>query len=106
MTHFVERHRIHPLNELRDALELAGLAVRRSESGCQSGDRAVLATHWDIASEPTVLLTTTTFRNYTANPSGGRAEALRKAQLAMIGDPRTAHPVFWAPFVVVGEGGL
>ncbi len=71
-----------------------------------AGSRAVLATHWDIASEPTVQLTTTTFRNYTANPSGGRAEALRKAQLAMIGDPRTAHPVFWAPFVVVGEGGL
>jgi hypothetical protein len=37
----------------------------------------------------------------------GRAEALRRAMLAMIdkGEPRQAHPAYWAPFVVVGEGG-
>jgi hypothetical protein len=36
----------------------------------------------------------------------GRAEALRRAMLAMIdkGAPRETHPAFWAPFVVVGEG--
>ena len=36
----------------------------------------------------------------------GRAEALRRAMLAMIdkGEAREAHPAFWAPFVVVGEG--
>jgi CHAT domain-containing protein len=36
----------------------------------------------------------------------GRAEALRRAMLAMIdkGEPRQAHPSYWAPFVVVGEG--
>jgi CHAT domain-containing protein len=34
------------------------------------------------------------------------AEALRRAMLAMIdkGKPHEAHPAFWAPFVVVGEG--
>jgi len=37
----------------------------------------------------------------------GRAEALRRAMLAMIdkGKPHEAHPAYWAPFVVVGEGG-
>jgi CHAT domain-containing protein len=36
----------------------------------------------------------------------GAAEALRRAMLAMIdtGEPRQAHPAFWAPFVVIGEG--
>jgi CHAT domain-containing protein len=32
--------------------------------------------------------------------------ALRRAMLAMIdtGKPHEAHPAYWAPFVVVGEG--
>lgn len=38
----------------------------------------------------------------------GRAEALRRSMLAMMeteGKEHFAHPMFWAPFVVVGEGG-
>ncbi|MDP2824981.1 MAG: CHAT domain-containing protein [Sulfuritalea sp.] len=45
---------------------------------------------------------------YEANPGQGKAEALRKAMLALIATPKHpeyAHPIFWAPFVVVGEGG-
>ena len=41
-------------------------------------------------------------------PNIGRAEALRRSMLALIEDrdhPHYAHPMFWAPFVVVGEGG-
>jgi CHAT domain-containing protein len=36
----------------------------------------------------------------------GRAEALRRAMLALIGsgDPHTAHPAYWAHFIIVGEG--
>jgi len=37
----------------------------------------------------------------------GRAEALSRAMLSVIEDrvrPDAAHPSFWAPFVVVGEG--
>ena len=36
----------------------------------------------------------------------GRAEALRRSMLALIekGAPHEAHPAYWAPFVVVGEG--
>ncbi len=44
-----------------------------------------------------------------ADDSGiGRAEALRRSMLAMMeteGKDYFAHPMFWAPFVVVGEGG-
>jgi CHAT domain-containing protein len=36
----------------------------------------------------------------------GRAEALRQSMLAVIdkGTTAEAHPAFWAPFIVVGEG--
>jgi CHAT domain-containing protein len=41
-------------------------------------------------------------------PGIGGAEALRRAMLAKIdgGDRILAHPAAWAPFVVVGEGGI
>ena len=35
----------------------------------------------------------------------GRAAALRTAQLKLLGDAATSHPSFWAPFVLVGDGG-
>jgi CHAT domain-containing protein len=37
----------------------------------------------------------------------GRAEALRQAMLAYLGDsssPRNAYPAFWGPFALIGEG--
>ena len=37
-----------------------------------------------------------------------KAEALRRSMLALMqtpGKPHFAHLAFWAPFVVVGEGG-
>jgi len=42
------------------------------------------------------------------NPNIDRAEALRRSMLVLMNDQvKTyyAHPMFWAPFVVVGEGG-
>jgi CHAT domain-containing protein len=33
-----------------------------------------------------------------------KAEALRRAMMALADEPETAHPAYWAPFVVVGEG--
>jgi CHAT domain-containing protein len=41
------------------------------------------------------------------DPKVGRAEALRRSMLALIdkGDRDEGHPAYWAPFVVVGEGG-
>jgi CHAT domain-containing protein len=70
-----------------------------------AGARAVVATHWAIASKPTVDLTTAMFAAYTKDAGLGRAEALRRAQALLRGQAATSHPFFWAPFVVVGDGG-
>ncbi len=73
-----------------------------------AGSRSLLVSHWLVASEATVPLTTFMLREYEANPRQGKAEAHRKAMLELMntpGHPEYAHPMFWAPFVVVGEGG-
>ena len=45
------------------------------------------------------------FGVYAREPGVGKAEALRRAQAAVRAKPETAHPFFWAPFVLVGDGG-
>lgn len=45
---------------------------------------------------------------FDAHPQLGKASAQQKAILALIdtpNHPEYSHPIFWAPFVVVGEGG-
>ena len=42
--------------------------------------------------------------NYLDIRVPGRAEALRRSQLALAGGPETSHPAFWAPFVLIGRG--
>lgn len=77
-----------------------------------SGARSLLVTHWAVETVAARLLTTGSFAAKT--PS--RAEALRQSMLALI-DGRAgeggiglsrysyAHPVFWAPFALVGDPG-
>jgi CHAT domain-containing protein/tetratricopeptide (TPR) repeat protein len=68
--------------------------------------RALLVSHWEVNSEATVALITKTFAELKAEPSIGRAEALRRAMLNLIANDKalSAHPANWAPFVLVGEG--
>jgi CHAT domain-containing protein len=70
-----------------------------------AGARALLVSHWAVASGPTVDLTTDMFAAQARDSTIGKAEALRRAQNALRSRPQTAHPFFWAPFVVVGDGG-
>jgi CHAT domain-containing protein len=34
----------------------------------------------------------------------GSAEALRAAALKMLRTPGYSHPIYWAPFIVIGDG--
>lgn len=73
-----------------------------------AGSRALLVSHWSVASQSTAVLMTTATQTLSREPGMGRAEALRRAMLSMLDgadEPAFAHPIFWAPFVNVGEGG-
>ncbi len=73
-----------------------------------AGSRALLVSHWPVSSDATVELTTRMLTE-AENEGIGRAEALRRSMLALMMDHENthfAHPYYWAPFVIVGEGGI
>ncbi|HEX6082119.1 MAG TPA: CHAT domain-containing tetratricopeptide repeat protein, partial [Methylomirabilota bacterium] len=70
-----------------------------------AGARSVLASHWAVASRATVALTTGALGAMARDASLGRAEALRRSAMTLASARETAHPFFWAPFVLVGDGG-
>ena len=70
-----------------------------------AGARSLLVSHWAVSSDAAVALTTRMFDE--AAKGAPKAEALRRSMLALMArtdKPHFAHPAFWAPFVVVGEG--
>jgi CHAT domain-containing protein len=82
-----------------------------------AGTRALLVSNWPVETTSARALTGELFRREAANPGLGRAEALRQAMTALMDspgfiDPRNgqplfsyAHPIFWAPFSLVGDAG-
>ena len=93
-------------SEKGDTQALSGLA----RAFFFAGARALLVSHWYVDSDAAVKLTTKAFAATKADPSIGRAEAMRLAVLGVMGDRSrparwtSAHPAVWGPFVVVGEG--
>ena len=80
-----------------------------------AGTRSLLITHWPIESKSARTLVTDLFERQAADTRLSRAQALRQAKLGLIDGPgfvdakgRTvysyAHPLFWAPFQLFGEG--
>lgn len=72
-----------------------------------AGARALLVSHWAVETHAASRLTTATFDLLRSDPKLGRAEALRRAELAYLADsssPINAYPAIWAPFEIVGEG--
>lgn len=73
-----------------------------------AGSHSLLVSHWPVESQAAVRLTTAIFTAMLREPELGRAAALSRAMVDLAADPAMdsfAHPMFWAPFVVVGEGG-
>ncbi|MBI3373924.1 MAG: CHAT domain-containing protein, partial [Betaproteobacteria bacterium] len=70
-----------------------------------AGARSLLVSHWSVYSDASVALTTRMFEE--AAKGASKAEAMQRSILALMrrqDDPFFAHPAFWAPFIVVGEG--
>ena len=81
-----------------------------------AGTRALLVTNWSVHSASARELITDLFRRQRAAPALTRGEALRQTMMALLDGPgavdgsgRTvysyAHPLFWAPYSVIGDGG-
>jgi CHAT domain-containing protein len=81
-----------------------------------AGTRALLLTNWSVHSESARALITDLFKRQADDPKLTRGEALRQAMMALADGPgfvgadgktefTYAHPLFWAPYSVVGDGG-
>jgi CHAT domain-containing protein len=100
-------------------LSACNTAAARNDEGAEAlsglasaffyaGARALLVSHWSVNSDVTVKLITGAMAHLATDKTKGRAEAMRQSMLALVeqGTSQEAHPAFWAPFVVVGEGGI
>uniref|UniRef100_UPI00131C2ADD CHAT domain-containing tetratricopeptide repeat protein n=1 Tax=Acidisphaera sp. L21 TaxID=1641851 RepID=UPI00131C2ADD len=85
---------------------LSGLA----RSFFYAGARAMMVTHWSVNDQIAALLVADTMRRLRAGDPDGAAGALRGAELSLLdgagkGLPAAvAHPFYWAPFALIGEG--
>jgi CHAT domain-containing protein len=82
-----------------------------------AGARALLVSNWPVETTSARELTTDVFRRQKEAPGLTRAKALQATMNALITGPgfvdrqtntavfSYAHPIFWAPFTLVGDGG-
>lgn len=67
-----------------------------------SGSKSLLVTHWSVISDTTVSFISNLF-DYIKNSNGDVSKALQKSKIEMIGSKDYSHPIFWAPYVLVGR---
>ncbi|MBV9347543.1 MAG: CHAT domain-containing protein, partial [Pseudolabrys sp.] len=81
-----------------------------------AGTRAILVTNWSVHSQSARELISDLFKRQSADSQLSRGEAMRRAMIALIdgkgftdakGDTvfAYAHPLFWAPYSIIGDGG-
>jgi len=82
-----------------------------------AGTRALLVTNWSVHSQSARELVTDLFRRQAQDAKLSRGEALRQAMMALADGPgylgadgkpefAYAHPLFWAPYSIIGDGGV
>jgi CHAT domain-containing protein len=64
--------------------------------------RSVLGTLWPVVDDAAKQVMADFYQEFVGNHSG-KAVSLRKAQTALLKNPETAHPFFWAPFTLIGN---
>jgi len=84
------------IGDERAALGLAGIALK-------AGARSALATLWRVSDDSAATLMRDFYAELTSAGSASKAGALRSAQLKMLGNASTAHPVHWSAFMLIGN---
>ncbi len=67
-----------------------------------AGTPTVLVSLWSVSDVSTATLMGEFYRNLVKEKLS-KTDALRKAQLSLLGNEKFAHPFYWAPFVLVGD---
>jgi len=68
-----------------------------------AGAKSIMASHWSVESNTTKQLVTTFFKNLKTSSKMTRSEAMRLSMKKLFSDHRYKHPIFWAPFILVGQ---
>ncbi len=85
------------LGRVDDGDEVLGF----TRSFLSAGTSTMLVSLWPVSDAATETLMTTL---YTDLARGDQVQdAMRAAQLAVMADPATAHPFYWAPFNLIGN---
>ncbi|HEY0837695.1 MAG TPA: CHAT domain-containing protein, partial [Azospirillum sp.] len=79
----------------RAALGLAGVAIK-------AGARSALASLWYVSDEAAADLMQAFYRTLR-DGDASKAQAVRRAQLALLDNPRFRHPFYWGAFVLIGN---
>lgn len=79
----------------RAALGLAGVAIK-------AGARSALASLWYVSDEASADLMQAFYRTLR-HGDASKAQAVRRAQLALLDNPRFRHPFYWGAFVLIGN---
>jgi len=83
----------------RAALGLAGVAAR-------GGARSTIASLWSLNDKSTAYFMGKFYQklaNAQKNTQETRAEILRSVQQEFLQDPRYKHPVYWSPYILLGN---
>ena len=72
-----------------------------SRAFAKAGAPTVVASLWSVNDVSTRETMTRFYKELAAGQP--RGEAMRRAQLETMRDPRFAHPYYWAPFIVLGD---
>ena len=93
------------LDEARTGLADGGDALSGLARGfIYAGARNVLATEWKVDAATSSAEINGFFQG-ASQPKVGLGKALADAQKQIYDQPETAHPFYWAAFVLVGDGG-
>ena len=77
----------------------APILVTLAAAFSQAGSQTIVASLWEVNDSATRDFMVAFHR---ARAAAGRAGALQRAQLAVLGKSATAHPYYWAPFILIG----
>ncbi len=85
-------------SKLGNGLEILGFGYQMQ----RTGSRAAIASLWKVQDDGTSVLMSGFYKSLQKGSS--KAEALRQAQIELINSGNYRHPLYWAPFILIGNG--